>query len=361
MTTPIGDTASPESITEAGAIMGSTELAYRGVVRSLVTFSERERSRTSTPPARLTMLQVALDLGQRKDIRESTKWVYGSALLWIMRKEPRLREEDLKAYHLLKAMRTREARQASAGTVRAQRKPTAIPEAHWNAILDDLNTRAGGAEWARRTLHLAVATRASGARPCEWMGARWTDESHTAIELPNVKVKADPPRCQTSRGADTARGSEKHDDQAKVCESKSRVVQIPCPFDRLAIDLHMAAFNACVSPELPPAERYKAFRRFYFQCAQVLRVTCRRLWSGKHRYTLSTVRGQFCANMKALHGSVRAAQLMGHSSPRNGSRKYYGKANQAHSSFKGHRPGLQVRQAQGRQAASNHPVPRGPG
>jgi hypothetical protein len=77
------------------------------------------------------------------------------------------------------------------------------------------------------------------------------------------------------------------------------------------------------------------FKKYHDECAHVLRRTCRKLWGTKKAFTLYTMRKQFSANMKAVHGSDITAELMGHSSSDSPSAAFYGKANQAHARFKG--------------------------
>lgn len=323
------------------------------MIATLEAFSTVRRSPDMEVPVQITAVQVAIDLAEREDLAETTRTSYRSALVWFLRTQQDQSPGNRLAYAYLMEW-SREKRTDA----RPAPKPKAISEEDLDDLVCELAAMAERSPLAERSQHWVQATLACGARPIEWMKARWLDVEQTQLEIHTAKQKLSEPAFRQAEldlgQIDSPYGDEDtfSDDlderpkQSYLLGTSTRVIPIARASDRLAITFHMARFQEAVPEHLEEMERLEAFNRFYDNCAKTIRRACNKLWGNEKRYSLKTMRSQFSANHKAALGAAATAVLMGHSDPDSPTAAHYGKGNQAHSRFKGMRQGQDVRAAE---------------
>lgn len=316
-------------------------------------FSIRKRAPSPDEGFNVTALEAVIDLVLRDDLKKASARAYRSAMLWKLAYDRDQCESARTAYAVLERWRPG----ATPLHEGAPRRSKGIPEADFHELHGLLGDMAVNSVWAQRAQHWIVATLAVGARPIEWLDARWEDDTRQAMLLNTAKGKLEEPAFQATRAAGSAAGRsgiapsaaravmDGGDEELKdevsgedVLRVVGNIRRVPVirAFDRMTIDAHMASFTRYLKEQgaQTESERYEAFRRFRDAARLALRRACLALWEGKKLYGLNSMRQQFQANQRALHkgdlGAVRS--LMGHTTHVSGG--HYGRASQAHSRFK---------------------------
>jgi hypothetical protein len=323
-------------IPRARQISGLTARKYQEALRACRHFSVQARTNADDDAqAAVSALEVVGDLLKRCDISPATRRTYISALLWGFR--TRQRESEAPAYWRL--MEFGAVHRTPAGDrdpVDAERRRTpiskTISDADLERLLDKLNETAHRAKWTCRALWWVVAGLGTGVRAVEWLTAVWIDEGHTSISVQTAKQHVSAPAFLPDS---SDRGDRLPVSRQILIFGAPRDVPIPNGFVRTAVEAHMAALKVMQRGTLD--ERYEIFRKYYELCGQSLRRACVAIWKGKKRFTLRTMRSQASANFKAVFGTERTSNLLGHTRPDSPSSSHYAKASQAHAKFKGQR------------------------
>lgn len=169
----------------------------------------------------------------------------------------------------------------------SQQKAKWVSDADWKKLLEGLE--AAASVWSDAAIDWIRASLATGLRPCEWRSARihqW------ALVVQNAKATNG-----RSHGA-------------------TRTV------DLSGMD---AATRALVSSFLDRVHALdgRGFRSMYNGVRELIRVTGRRVFSGRKQFpTLYSARHCFAARAKATHSKAGVAALMGHASEQTAGRHY---------------------------------------
>ena len=311
------------------AIKESTEKSYMKAVTSAINFSQRKRMSDWEEPVPLTMTDIAQDLYDRKDVAQATKITTRSALLWFFKTKQDAESPDAAtAFKILANIDIRRGRPVT-------QRPKGIPELDVDRILEDLARRSTRSDWASRTGAWVQAGLTTGARPIEWLDAKWSSPDKTHLQLTNAKVHLGAPAFfRLKGGVDEDRGSYDVDRLLETKDRKYRLIPVRSDLDRHKIDEHLTMLDELIPRSKTTEERATAFSNYFEECRQMLGRAVRKLWDGKKKYSFYTFRKQFSANAKAQFGSAATATLMGHSGPDTPSASHYGKASQAHPGFK---------------------------
>ena len=317
---------------------------YKAMLVSISRYSSQKRTIDPEEPHQVTPLEMVEDLVERTDLKASSKSGYRSALLWLLRSQGNQSESNRKAYAILEHDLKLTVAEANKKTNKAR----SISEEDLDDLISQLAENAEGSPWAARSQHWIQATLACGARPIEWMSAAWLDSTQTVLKIHTAKLKLSAPafvKQEQGEGGSAADEDDIGEDEADESNGHylagaTREIPITRSADRIAIDAHMAEFNHAVPSQLPDRDRLKAFKKYNDQCRQAVRRVCAQVWGTKKSFTMGTMRSQFSANQRALLGANASSILMGHSDPTSPAAAHYGKANQAHSRFKGVRQSM---------------------
>jgi hypothetical protein len=328
----------PQAIPRARQISALTARKYREDVAGCRNYSGWKRTEpgedSMVPPS---AIQVVDDVLSREDISERSRRTYISALLWDFRTRGDQSLLTRVAYWRLDRVSRKSDQPADRGRgvpSRVLRSPAAkiIPEDDFHRLRAELDKTAHRADWTSRAASWMAAALGTGIRPIEWLHAGWTDtQQKDALTALTGKAKTSGPAF--------ADAQPESDDAVPVSVQfivfrEPRQVPVLDDFTRGNVERHLSALREATQGAASPAEQYDLFRKYYEQCAQALRRACNRVWKGKKKYTLRTMRSQAFANCKALYGSEMAARIMGHSSEDSPSAAYYAKANQAWPRFR---------------------------
>lgn len=301
---------------------------YEKIVRRLVKFSTAKRSPDIFEPVAVSPTELVQDLYDRVGLESGSFNTYRAALLWHFGQKldnPAYKD----GYDLLVAVRKKPG-----SSEKTAKKRKTIPESDLHILIEELSDKGKGSKWAYRALYWLNAGLASGLRPIEWETAQWVDPEQTILEVTTAKQKAALPgfiraklstaQSDENRGADEF--AEDDDEEGMGSAPVQRQIPILNDQDRFYIKVHLNLLEENLSDELPLA-------KYYAQCRRALWRACRRLWGGKKRYSLYTMRSQFSANRKATVGTEATTKLMGHTRVDSPSAASYGKANQAHRGY----------------------------
>jgi len=348
-----------------------TENQYAVYVRSMYNSSIRLRTVDPQQPPVVTPLQVVRDLvGSMNGYAPSTWKLYRSALLWHMathRNDNELYEE---AYQLI------------AGSLAASRRPDLLnenqganPDANANSGADATKTTKPSTKktiseidlnklinqlcgmnritnWGSRTQFWLLAGLACGARPSEWVGASWLDDSQTILCIPNSKRKMTVPIWQLIGPGQTIHDVEANHPERLLRGSlfdpskQTRNVAIASE-DKLWVNLHLGALNDYLNKS-PQFEVDQAYIRYYNMCRKVLRKACLIAFE-KKQYPLYVMRSQYAANLKAELPLEEVAARMGHEPSGRTTMSSYGPRTSAHGGRGAPTPAQQQAKAQARQ------------
>lgn len=334
-----------QSIPRPRPITVNSRKVYQANADSVRRFSMAKRAPSWDEATSVTALEAVIDLVLRTDLSRATAMAYRSAMLWKLAEDQDQSQTARTAYAVLEQWRPG----ASPREDGAPRRPKGIPETDFHTLHGELGDMATTSVWAQRAQHWIVATLAVGARPVEWLDARWEDETRQALLLNTAKGKLAEPAFLAGRAAaaeDTAAEDNAAEDDAGEGDASGsdvirvvgniRRVPVNRAYDRMTIDAHMANLSGFLQERgaRTEAECFEAFHRFRENVRIVIRRACVFLWKDEKVYGLTSMRQQFQANQRALHkgdlGAVR--DLMGHTTDISGS--HYGRASQAHSIFK---------------------------
>ncbi len=317
---------------------------YKTSIQAALRYSQRQRTTDWEMAAQVTLAQVIEDNNRRTDQTENTKKLLRFALLWGLR-SGHLKSSDIDSdIKLVSEGWT----QSSYKKKDKQRKNT-IPEGDLKKILERLQEKAIRSEWAKRTEVFLRAGLATGVRPVEWLHVEWFDAAKTLLRIRNAKGKLAEPALlrkpsaailinkPSARDADIDAQSVQRSDASIHGTHSFRIVPIECEKDRVAVEEQIQLVNLIIGGSVDEVVRQRAFVRYHRACLQALNRTCVEIWQGTKRYQLYTMRGQFAADTKAAWGSAVATERLGHTREDSPSAAFYGKANQAHSKFKGKR------------------------
>lgn len=244
--------------------------------------------------------------------------------------------------------------------MRDRLKPKTIPITDWKFLEEELNARFfhSGPRKRMKKTPLAVlfwlqATIVCGARPVEWLSAKWADTKQTRLLIKTAKVKSGPPAFR--------RDTEDFDESYIPLEVEPwfntdfgfypsvgwREIPISSGRDQDIINTHLELFwkNVQCSNDVQEVERQvnqmKRYEKYRKLCQKYLQRLCVQVWGKDPRksYTLYCARGQFSANMKSAFGVEKTAELMGHSRSDSPAAASYGVRRQAHPDFKSSRAG----------------------
>lgn len=335
-------------IPSARPVTVNSRKTYLANAETVRRYSIVKRAPSWDEPTNVTALEAVTDLLLRTDLSRASASAYRSAMLWKLAEDKDQSEIARTAYAVLERWRPGAAPHEEG----APRRSKGIPETDFHELHGELGDMAVNSVWARRAQHWIVATLAVGARPIEWLDARWEDDTRQAMLLNTAKGKLEEPAFKAVRAAghagsaaaaaaiaagnaEDAEDEEPGEDVLRV-EGNIRRVPVTRAYDRLVIDAHMKNFRDFLQEQgaQNDAERFEAFGRFRESARVTIRRACLSLWKGQKLYGLNSMRQQFQANQRALHkgnlGAVR--ELMGHTTDISGG--HYGRASQAHSIFK---------------------------
>lgn len=317
---------------------------YKASIQAALSYSQRQRTTDWEMAAQVTLAQVIEDNNKRTDHAESTKKLLRFALLWGLR-SGYIESSDIDSDRNLVS----EGWTLVSCKKRDKQRKNTIPEGDLKKILERLQEKAVRSKWAKRTAVFLRAGLATGVRPVEWLHAEWFDATKTVLRIRNAKEKlAEPAFLREpsgailsnklrARDADTDAQSDQRFDGLIHRTHSFRVVPIESEKDRIAVEEQIQLINLFIGVSVDEVVRQRAFVSYHRACLQVLNRTCFDIWQGKKRYQLYTMRGQFAADTKAACGSAVATVRLGHTRDDSPSAAFYGKANQAHSKFKGKR------------------------
>jgi integrase len=315
----------------AASIKASTAVGYGKAISAAISYSRDKRTLSWDEPALVTITQVIEDMIDREDLTQSTKNMARAALLWYIRSG---QVEDKEGAAIGIAML--EKMQKPPGRKPLINRPKKITEEDLEILLAELDRRSLKSEWAKRCAAWVSAGLVTGVRPIEWLHSEWVNDEHTCLRIKNAKIKLLPPAFlrkhateEETRELERIRSLEIEEDEP------SRIIPIDNASDISIVEKHLHLLHEFVPGTMSEKGKLAEFKKYHDACALLLRRTCRKLWGTKKAFTLYTMRKQFSANMKAVHGSDITAELMGHSSSDSPSAAFYGKANQAHARFKG--------------------------
>lgn len=317
---------------------------YKASIQAALSYSQRQRTTDWEMAAQVTLAQVIEDNNRRADQTENTKKLLRFALLWGLR-SGYLESSDIDGDRKLVS----EGWTLGSCKKKDKQRKNTIPEGDLKKILERLQEKAVRSEWAKRTEVFLRAGLATGVRPVEWLHAEWFDAAKTVLRIRNAKEKLAEPAFlrkpsaanlinkPSARDADTDAQSVQRSDGSIHRTHSFRMVPIECEKDRVAVEEQIQLINLIIGGSVDDVVRQRAFVRYHRACLQVLNRTCFEVWQGTKRYQLYTMRGQFAADTKAAWGSAVATERLGHTREDSPSAAFYGKANQAHSKFKGKR------------------------
>jgi hypothetical protein len=321
-------------------IKDTTRTMYERIILHMIRHSRAKRSSDPLEPAIVSPLNLVDDLWERRGngLESSTFSTYRAALMWHL-----AQHRGSQPYEQAWA-KLQELVAATADMPRARRKRSVaqtIPENDLRLLVEELTARSapkgsGAAtktRWAYRANYWLLAGLATGLRPVEWASARWADEEHTRLLVTNAKVKLLEPafiraqRAEQAAQEEAVNSEEDLDkDEYLVDEPIEREVPVNSR-DRFNVETHMRLLEQWLAEN-------GAFEDYYHQTRRAIWRACHKLWDGRKRYSLYTMRSQYSANSRASVGSARTAELMGHSRADSPSTSYYGKANQSHAGYK---------------------------
>lgn len=344
-----------------------TEKMYAERVRQLYKRSTANRTTDPQQPANVSPLDVTNDLIAAAETKSPASWnLYRAALLWHLAINRNSASVFQDAYVSLAATRQlgrnagRTAARGTPGRTKTQLNKKGIPEDDLNQLIDVLGGMNRTTNWGSRTQFWLLAGLASGARPGEWFGASWLDDSKQTLCIPNGKRKRTTPIFKL-----VPEGKTIHDVEADRPElltpgtefdDTKRIRNVPIdPAERIYVSLHLGALNDYLdksSPAAPSSEvRQERFVSYYNLCRKVLRKACIQAFNGKKSYSLYVMRSQFTANKKAEMPLKDVAELLGHERSGRTTMANYGPMKIAHGGRGTHAPG--ETQSFGNQAQSD--------
>ena len=299
----------------------TTERLYERSVRELYRRSERHRN---TDPQQLVVVSpadVTDDLIASIPVRTEASWVlYRSALLWHLAAHQHRNEAYASAYRLLASVPRSTAIGISRPPTRAKRT---IPHDDLISLLTELGARNRAASWGTRTSYWLLAALATGARPREWIGARWLDETHEVLRIQNGKLQraAVPPYLLVPAGktifdveAENPETLTPGDESDETRQFRNVPVEKD---DRIWVDHHLRSLASYLQgTEAAGEDRVRGYEAYYHASRRALQVACKRAFKGKRSYSLYVMRSQFSANAKARMPLEDVSALMGHSNTR---------------------------------------------
>jgi hypothetical protein len=321
---------------------------YRRTVETLRRQSAKLRGEQPDEPVYVSIQDVANDFMARTDLKPSTVMARRSALLWYAKSL-----QDPSADEIIRTLQA--FRPSTLPRNRVAGPPRSIPEDHYRELITELGSLRS--RWAHRAQLWIKAGLATGLRPVEWLSARWEDDTQTILLVDSAKEHVGPPaflrpQFLTARDLATAEPAlpqtqrafeaDDLDEEDLINEPAVRRIPVTSTIDRRNINYHFDELHRLVPLGGDEVARRELYRHYYTQTRNAINRACRAVWGGDRFYSLYTMRSQFNANQKAALGPAAAATLMGHSGPNSPAQSHYGKGNQAHSSFKGLRGGLEL-------------------
>src|SRR5438105_775987 len=294
-----------------------TEADYEVRVRHLYRRSTRSRTTDPQQPAVVSPLDVVNDYIESAINHSEASWrLYRAAMLWHLANHKSEAPEYETAFQVL--ARTRKAPGSRAqlpADRRAYARKKAIPEDDLAKLLNVLSSMNRTMNWGSRTQFWLLAGLASGARPGEWPGASWLDESQETLCVPNTKLKRTVPIYKVVDAGQTIHEVEEFHPERLTpgpeSDDSRRIRNVPIdPSDRIYVQLHLASLNDFMSKR--QGDPKDAFFRYYDACRKAIREASLRAFKGKKLYSLYVMRSQFAANKKAMTGLKDVAHLMGH-------------------------------------------------
>lgn len=211
-----------------------------------------------------------------------------------------------------------------------------IPEDHFNMIRAELlkSRKKNG----RRIDAFLMATFATGARPSEWLSAKWIDIEKGIIEFKNAKSKSRSPL--NTRKIDNLPEQLRIKMQFKEKEISYRQVEIEPELIKYVIE-HKQYLDGFMYEEwgkYPGTEvdgewREKAFKSYFDSARITLHRVSEKLFGENNLYSLYDARSTYGANQRARLGTDKASKMMGHAVGKK-SIAHYGNSYKAWSGYK---------------------------
>lgn len=231
-----------------------------------------------------------------------------------------------------------------AGTKKSREKGRMIPEEDFIKIHNQLGS---GKQWSIAAQHMMSAGIASGARPIEWINAKWADKEKTILRLQTAKIKNInalnniPPLFfgeedieEAPIGASAQEFMDKLNSLDIQPEEKEAIrvarfienttlfrdVRIE-PEYQFLVDMHMDGVRFFLNThderynffDMPPELRAKYYRDVYYNnCRIEVRKACKKLFGDEKTYSPVDTRSTFAANRRALNGREKASDELGH-------------------------------------------------
>ena len=344
----------------------STEKAYATNTRRLYKRSTSERSTDPQQPVVVTPLDVTEDLIARRGTGADQYWNLNRAsLLWHLAKNRSQYEIFETAFQRLAA--TKQIRSSQPKRKATIDKRT-IPESDLSQVIATLDTMNRTVSWGARTRYWLQAGLASGARPSEWVGARWLNETtKETLCLLNRKRKRTAPIFSLVGPGQTIHDVEEHNPERLVpgfeYDNETRIRHVPIENNAAFwVGLHMGTLNDYLR-EVPESQEEERYKKYFNMCRKYLREACLRAFNGKRLYSLYVMRGQYAANMKAEHPLEEVAARMGHSPSGRTTMASYGPRSRAHGGRGVQTPAeaqaaAEARQARALSKAARTPTPK---
>lgn len=237
---------------------------------------------------------------------------------------------------------------AGAGRENSREKGRMIPEKDFWKIHYKLMTMK---DWGIRAQHLMLAGLGSGARPIEWVNAKWINEPNGILRLQTAKVKninawnnvppmffgeeddENPPEFSRAYinqfrnkidQLDLLSEQKEELNKNKFLENEVlfRDVYIEEEY-RFVITMHMENIRFFFNThdpnytiwDMPSEIKAKYYRDVYYNhCRQSVYQACKKLFGTEKRYSPVDTRSTFSANRRAMKGNAAAAIEMGNAS-----------------------------------------------
>lgn len=234
--------------------------------------------------------------------------------------------------HLIEQLRDPEfidrlAMSSSDGRKNSRRSKRHIPEDDFVKIQNKL---LGMRDWGSRAHTFLSATIATGARPIEWINAKWIDRKSRIIRFKTAKSKCvnalnrvTPSNQSFKEGAVSYRDIEiEEGDMLDVVQQMENIYHL------------LNTADPVFSAENMDDELKSHYFKPYYECCRVaIWRACKSIFDDGRVYSFYDARNSFAANRRALHGH-KASAMMGHSTPNTRTASHYANKYAAWSKYK---------------------------
>lgn len=293
-----------------------------------------------------------------KKLKLTTLIVYRNALLYKFKEEKNFKLMSM-LYQF--ALIPRLKLVAGKGNRKSRQKGRMIPEADFWKLHHQLG---GMKNWGSRAQLLLEAGLASGARPVEWVNAKWVDKTNGVLRLQTAKIKninalnripamyfgelsaeSDFENYEPSFFSDRLRmlnidpEFKEELKNARFLENKVLFRDVLIEHEYIsAVDRHMKNvedfLNACdknyIGNEIPLELKQKYFaEKYYAKCRLSVRNACKKIFCGDAMYSPIDTRSTFAANRRSMNGLTVTSEELGHHTYTKRVSAHYSKASNA--------------------------------